>query len=271
MRLSFILHQLLAKQTLSAYIALLLLFPAWKVKKTATETPYPSTTENVVSHAVFDTLLQKINDGQIDYTLLSLRCKTVYDDGSNRQQFNTNIRIKKDSMVWVSLTGAMGIEGARLAITRDSFFLLNKLSKEYTARPISFLNEVVPLNTNLQMLQSLLLASPVPLQQATERIFHTDSFAILQLQNAALRQTITVLQQNYTTREIMLADQRVKQDLRLTFGNYRNIGEKLFPFERNIKVNRGPQQMNIEMEVQRYTINEPLTFPFEVNESYKKN
>lgn len=267
--------QLLKKTGSIVFTFLIILsFNACRVKKniaTKIENEPKSALNFDLSNPTFDTNFQKLLHNTIQFEWLSMRCKTVYDDGNIRQQFSTNIRMKKDSIIWLSLNGPMGIEGARLAITSDSFFLINKLTKEYTARPIAFLNEIVPLNTNLTMLQNLLLALPVALQGSEKRYFEADSFAVFQQQNNALRQTTTVHQENYTTREIMLADQRVKQDLKITFGNYRNIGEKLFPFQREINVNRGHQKMFIELEVLRYTINEPLTFPFEVNENYKKN
>lgn len=223
------------------------------------------------SNLVFDNNLQRVFAKQLNFEWLSLRCKTSYSDNVNSQQFSSNIRIKKDSIIWLSLTGPLGIEGARLVITQDSFFLINRLNREYTARPISYLNEIVPMNTNLQMLQNLLTALPIAMQASSKRFFQSDSFDVFQLQNKALRQIITVHQQNYTIKEIMLADQVQKQDLRIIFGNYRNLSSQLFPFDRTIKVNRGNQKMDIELDVQRYSINEPLKFPFEVNENYKKN
>lgn len=267
-------HQLIKISQIIFALSIIFSFNACRVKKNTAvndDSKQKNTLHIDHQNLAFDTNFQKLLSNKIEFEWFSMRCKTTYDDGNTRQQFSTNIRMKNDSIIWLSLSGPMGIEGLRLAITRDSFFLINKINKEYTARPITFLNEIVPLNTNLTMLQNLLLSMPVTIQESEKRYFEADSFAVFQQQNNALRQTTTVHQKNYTTREIMLADQRVKQDLKINFGNYRNIGEKLFPFQREINVNRGHHTMLINMEVLRYTINEPLTFPFEINENYKKN
>lgn len=241
-----------------------------RIKQKSSEVRKTSLSEGSASDSVLNAVLQKLKENSLDFNYLALRYKTNYSDEEINQQFSANIRIKRDSIIWISLTGAMGFEGARLAVTQDSFFLLNKLTKEYTAKPISYLSQIVPLNTNLQMLQNLMLAQPIELAGSSHRFYHTDSFDVIKQQTPKLQQTTTIHQQNYTSTEIMLADQHIKQDLQLTFGNYKNIGEKHFPFESEIKVNRGLQKINIKMELVRYTLNEPLVFPFEVNEHYKQ-
>jgi hypothetical protein len=243
-----------------------------RVKKGAVQKNDSTSVEKVeVPASAFDNYLEKLLDNSISYEWMSMRCKAVFDDGNLRQQFSANIRMKKDSIVWLSVSGPMGVEAMRLAITRDSFFLLNKINKDFTARPISFLNEIAPLNTSLKTLQNLLMALPATLPRSEKRFFQSDSLLVFQEQNNAIRQITSVHQKNYTTQEIMLADLRWKQDLKIKFDHYKSIGDKWFPFQREISVHRGPQNMWIALEVMRYTIDEPLSFPFEVNENYKKN
>ena len=45
---------------------------------------------------------------------------------------NANIRMQKDSVIWISATALLGIEAVRLLITPDSFKMINRLiSEEY--------------------------------------------------------------------------------------------------------------------------------------------
>jgi len=37
--------------------------------------------------------------------------------------------MQKDSIIWVSLTGLLGIEGYRMIVNKDSVKLMNKLKK----------------------------------------------------------------------------------------------------------------------------------------------
>ncbi len=219
----------------------------------------------------FDHTFSMLQLQQLQFNQFSMRCKVDYDDGSFRQDFTANIRIRKDSLIWLSLTGLFGIEGARMVIRQDSVFLMNKLTREYLARPASYLQQIIPLSSGYDALQNLLLGQMVNVEPSERRIFEADSFLVVNFQNQKLRQTATLHRQNYTALELLLADQQLKQDLKITFGDYRDLSGKAFAFQRFIEVNRGAQKMKLNMEVQRYTINEPLTFPFEVNDSYKRN
>jgi hypothetical protein len=47
--------------------------------------------------------------------------------------------MKKDSLIWISVNGALGIEGMRVLIDKDSVRILNKLDKEYQVRSLEYL------------------------------------------------------------------------------------------------------------------------------------
>ena len=86
----------------------------------------------------FDSLLSKISANQIQYKTLSERTILTWDDGNTAQQFNASIRVKKDSLIWMSLS-MFGFEGARVLISPDSFRLINKMTNEYLVRDYSFI------------------------------------------------------------------------------------------------------------------------------------
>ena len=69
--------------------------------------------------------------------------------------------MKKDSLIWVSVNGALGIEGMRVLIDRDSVYTLNKLDKEYQVRSISYLQELAGLPLDLHTVQQLIIGNPV--------------------------------------------------------------------------------------------------------------
>jgi len=255
------------------FVLFISILPSCKSKKSLENGKYKKV-ENASNTSASDTFfnytIASIRSKQLQFRSLSMRCKVFYDDGKMQQDFTANIRIKKDSIIWLSLTGIFGIEGARLVVTRDSVLLLNKLTREYLARPVSYLSQIIPLSSGYDALQNLLIGQLVNVEPAEHRIYEADSLLILNFQNTNLRQTATLHRQKYTTLDLLLADQLIKQDLKITFGDYRDLSGSSFSFLRFIEVNRGLQKMKINMEVQRYTIDEPLTFPLEVNDSYKR-
>ena len=64
----------------------------------------------------------------------SFQAKTnveVFFQGNN-QEVKSQIRWVRDSVIWMNFS-LFGIEGARLLINRDSFFLLDRINKKYMA------------------------------------------------------------------------------------------------------------------------------------------
>ncbi|MCS6819770.1 MAG: DUF4292 domain-containing protein [Chitinophagales bacterium] len=218
-----------------------------------------------------DSSLRKLKSFNLEFDYLSMRCKTSLEEGEQKQEFTANFRMKKDSALWVSITGTMGIEAARIMITKDSFFLINKLSKSYITQPLADASALVPMNISVSGLQQLFVGVPVFLPEAEVRSFQADTFEIIRVQNAAVMQTISVDQKNYTVKEILLADRTQRQDVRINFEKHIPIGEKWLPLYRKIIINRGAQKMQLELETIKYSLNEKLSFPFEIHENYRRD
>jgi hypothetical protein len=83
--------------------------------------------------------------------------------GSNGKNYdvNANIRMLRDSTIWISVNAVLGIEALRALITRDSVKLIDKLNKTYTARSITYLQDVTSLPLDLPTLQDLIIGNAV--------------------------------------------------------------------------------------------------------------
>jgi hypothetical protein len=74
----------------------------------------------------------------------SLKSKVDFNDGQTAMSFVANVRMRKDSLIWVSFTGPFGVEVIRAMIDRDSVKIWNKLSNERSTQPVSSLNRFLP-------------------------------------------------------------------------------------------------------------------------------
>ena len=78
-----------------------------------------------------------------------------------KRSFKANIRIKKDSAIWMSLSPALGIEVARAIFTQDSIKLVDKWNDKYYLGDYDYINSVFDADFDFTMLQDLLVANPV--------------------------------------------------------------------------------------------------------------
>lgn len=82
---------------------------------------------------------------------LSLSGKINLEKDGQTLKFSTDIRIKKDSVIWMSVKAPFGIELFRTQLTKDSLFFLNILKSTYTKVPSSYLHEY--LKTTIDFIQ----------------------------------------------------------------------------------------------------------------------
>jgi hypothetical protein len=101
-------------------------------------------------------LLAQLKENELQYQWLS--AKVSCEATLNNKEVETNIRLrhKKDSVIWLSISPALGIEMARVLITKDSLFYLNRLEKSYYKGTIEYLNRSSPVELNYSIIQSFL-------------------------------------------------------------------------------------------------------------------
>lgn len=216
-----------------------------------------------------DTLLARIDSNRLGYTTLSERTVLTWDDGNTAQQVSGSIRLKKDSVVWLSL-GMFGFEGARAFITADTFRLLNKLTAEYTVKDINYLRNWIALPVNFTMLQQMLTGERFAIDDRARMAVREDSAVVIYLESDKLQQKLWVDTVNYTLQKLLLKDKLLKQDMTITFDSYNSLNQKPFSYKRSIVINRDGTVYRLDMAINRAQVNEELSYPFEVSDKYKR-
>ena len=78
-------------------------------------------------------------------------------NGMNFDDLSGQMRMRKDSLVWLSVTASMGIEVARAKVSTDSVWIVNRLEKTYLAEPLDTLSAQLGMPLSLPLIQTLIL------------------------------------------------------------------------------------------------------------------
>jgi len=68
---------------------------------------------------------------EINFDYFHSKTKVRYAEGDKQVNGNANIRIKKDSLIWISVSPSIGIEATRMLISKDTAIIINRMDKEY--------------------------------------------------------------------------------------------------------------------------------------------
>ena len=103
-------------------------------------------------------------------------------NGMDFNDLNGQLRMRKDSLVWLTVTANMGIEVLRAKVSTDSVWVVNRLDKSYLAEPLDSLAHQLGMPLSLPWLQSLLLdnnqgLSPVENQTVQLKTFFMGNLA----------------------------------------------------------------------------------------------
>ena len=67
------------------------------------------------------------------------------------------LRMRKDSLIWLNVTATIGMEVLRAKVSNDSIWILNRLEKTYLAEPLDTVSAQLGIPLSLPLVQTLLL------------------------------------------------------------------------------------------------------------------
>lgn len=222
-----------------------------------------------------------VNDLMFEYLTTNSKIKFSNDD--KNLSATANIRLKKDSIIWVSITPGFGIEAARGIITKDSLIFINRMNKEYSAYNFEELSKEFNFNINFDLLQSVLLGD-MPVEPDDEDMVKKESnyyvvkqekgpITINNFVDARSLKLERVAMQDRSKEEVFGKTRTRNNTLTLRYNDFQMLSEQVFPYENLVSLDyqRDGKKRKTEIEIQHKKANitdEALRFPFSVPEKY---
>ena len=254
--------------------------PAKKVQKIQEAISKKDTTEVIVvnenttvdSVELVHQVYKKVIKNKIEFTTFSAKVRVSYEGKEGGDEATAFIRLKKDSAIWLSLRGALGIEGFRVLITKDSVKVMNLLKKNVQFRSISYLQEITDLPFDFSTLQDLIVGNPVFIDTNIVSYKVNSNNELLVLMNGPLfKHLLSLSNYNYTILHSKLDDIDAirNRTCDITFSDYDSSGGSLFSTYRKISVAER-SKLDIELNFKQHSFNQPVTFPFSIGKNYKR-
>ena len=241
-------------------------------KDTTKATVAPVRDAHADSMLVIHQTLEKLVHNHIDFNTFNAKLKVHYEGGDGKDyEVNAFLRMRKDSMIWVSVNAALGIEAFRLVITPDSVRILDKLKKIVRLRSVSYLQDEVHLPVDFRTLQDLLIGNPIFLD-TTRIVFYKDEVrgGVSLFSSGAIFRNFLTLTTDGTPQHSKLDDTDPMRSRTgdMTYGEYEYSSAVPFSTYRKISVAE-KSKVDVEINYKQYKFNEPLSFPFTIPKNYK--
>ena len=213
-----------------------------------------------------------IQNNKIDFKTFSAKVKVNFEgtDGK-KSDFNAFLRLQKDSVLWISINAALGIEAFRVMITPDSVRVLNKLDKVAQLRSVGYLQEVVKIPLSFNELQDLIVGNALYLDSNIVSYTNEESVISLVCIGDLFKHFLTVSRDDYRLQHSKLDDiDNIRaRTCDITYGDYESKNGLNFSTFRKITVSE-KSKLDIEMQFKQFDFNEQLNFPFNIPRNYKR-
>lgn len=163
---------------ISAIVILLILVFSCKTKKEINVV----TTNNETDTKSPAYLLDKMYKNDTKFETLSAKFSADLYTGSNSTTFKSTLRIRKDSAIWMSISPALGIEVARVLITKDSVYFMNRINSTYFAGDFIYFSNLLNTEVDYNLLEALLIGNAIDK-------FSPDDFIVFQEKNQLVLST----------------------------------------------------------------------------------
>ncbi len=245
-------------------IAIALIFSACKTSQKGIEGPLKKRSA--------DFLYEQLVRQQLHADWLSAKARIGYEDESQRVSASATLHLRKDSLIWIAVR-KLGFEVARVKVTPDSVFVLDRINNEYAAEDLQYVTQAFRFPANFEILQAMILGHPL--------FFRSDGFVaelgpqtyVLRQQDQTVESAYKLNGRDYTMEHMAIFDKREQRQLGVAYDRYEPLGERAqkFSYLRNIEVStRDLGQIKMDVSFAQVEINQPQRLRFSIPERYTR-
>lgn len=199
--------------------------------------------------------------------------------------FSISMKIKKDSVIWIYISPLLGIEAARVLVTRDSLKIMDRISKKYQLADYKYLRDLLRINLNFDIIQAMFTGNFFAYRNENKfaSVYVEDKYYILStLSKRKLKRSLEEKDPNKPVIQDMwiddssfriirnrIEDEKINKTIEINYSDFRNTEKGMFPFKCTTRIN-ADKQIRIDIEYSKLTLGEPQDFPFSIPESYEK-
>jgi len=217
---------------------------------------------------------KEVNVEEIDFDYFHSKTKVRYAEGDKQVNGNAHIRIKKDSLIWVSVSPSIGIEATRMMISKDTAIIINRLDKEYYVFNFEEISRYFNFKVDFDLIQSILLGNLAKPVDKETQIAKENNYYMIKQSSGPLDIQSFVLIENKKIETVLINEKETSNFMTLKYSEFKEVDEYLFPKTCQVnltyKAKKGPLVTSINLQHNRTEISEKtLKFPFNIPAKYE--
>jgi len=211
---------------------------------------------------------------EIDFEYLHGKARMVLKDGNKEREVKANIRVRKDSVIWMNFS-VIGVQGGRALMNQDSITIISNVDKEYYVFDYKELSKRFNFEINYKVLQSAMLGNLLMERKAEDTVEQKSATYLLSQSSGHVDVMNYISASNMKIQKVELKEGDTHNSLTINYGDFQPVGNKLFPYNGTInlfyKTAAGLLNTTIIFEYTKAEVGDKeLKFPFNIPKKYAR-
>lgn len=233
-----------------------------------------------------DYLFGKLKENELKYDWFSAKFNIDLIIDKKKNSLSGQIRMRRDSVIWITLSPALGIEMARLIITNDTVKFLNRINKTYFIGDENIVNNFLDSNVDFDVIQSILLGNDLTYYEDGKfrATYDSKEYHLVTAGRKKLKKYVKTQadEERIFIQNILLSPETFKitqmkikelkkenKKLDATYSEFKYIGSQLFPYQISYDL-VADKNVQIDLKYSKIVIDKPQLFPFKVSSKYTR-
>jgi hypothetical protein len=213
---------------------------------------------------------------EIDFVYFVSKAKINYKDDHNDLKSNVNVRIKKDSIIWISINAAAGFEALRILITTDSLHVMNRMENSYAIYDFASLSNRLNVDLSYGIIQSILLGNLIMFDNLSDVVVSSDSNYCVFKQKTQSSELVNYIKIASKKVDKVEVSQGTENNLVIKYFNFVPLGIYSFASKNEIclKHKEGSEYQITNIDIDHHKSEFPdkeINFPFNVPNKFIRN
>lgn len=257
-------------------------------KKIPTPNPPPTTSikkENAYS------LMTKMKGNNLNYRWISARFSVDYDNDSDHESCTGVVRLRKDSIIWMTISVALGAYTALHAkLTGDSVMFINHHEEQYFKGTYDYLDTLLREDLDFDLIQSVMVGNSLEFYNDTAKMKayydgKEGDYVLSTVRKRRYRrmmknkplhtkndaQLIWIDPNDFHIKKIRLEDFVTKHTFEASYDDFQKEDSgSTFPMHIHYEINTGKKIIKIDLKYKKINFANSESIPFIIPKKYEQ-
>ncbi len=230
-------------------------------------------------------LINKLQEHELRFNQFSAKFNVTYQVDGKKTSVSGNLRIDYDSIIWISISPALGLEAVRFMLTPDSIKYLNRLSKTFLSQDFLYINQLLNKTMDYDMAQSFLIGNDFSLYESNsfKASIENQQYKLNTIDRRKIRrfvrrseddisipiQSIWLDPENFKISKVLIKEaERDNRKFVATYGEFNKIEGRLIPSDLEFNIETEVNKVKIKIRYSNIQFEQDQTYPFRIPENY---